>query len=74
MLSNYPDNIRMFDNDPRSPFYSGKDETEILYLCEECKEEEVEFDKMHYISPLENQGLCCECAKNDDVRIIWMGE
>lgn len=26
-MSNYPENIRQFDNDPRSPFYSGPDST-----------------------------------------------
>jgi len=70
----YPDDIRSYDHVPGSPFYVGKDETEILYLCEECKDEEVEFTDMHYISPMEDNGLCNECAKNDHVRIIWMGE
>jgi len=37
--SNYPDDIRMYDNDPRSPFYSEPD------ACEYCETElEVETD------------------------------
>jgi len=28
---NYPDDIRQYDNDPRSPFYVGDEE-----CCEEC--------------------------------------
>lgn len=71
---NYPDDIRSFDHVPGSPFYAGKDETEILYVCEECKDEEVEYPAMHYISPMEDSGLCNKCAENDQVRIIWMGE
>ena len=26
-MSDYPENIRQFDNDPRSPFYNGPDST-----------------------------------------------
>lgn len=32
-MSNYPDDIRQFDNDPRSPFYEHP-------ICEVCHEEE----------------------------------
>jgi hypothetical protein len=32
-MNNYPDDIRMYDNDPRSPFYVEPP------TCEECEEE-----------------------------------
>lgn len=32
-MDNYPDNIRQFDDDPRSPFYQGS-----TVRCEECRE------------------------------------
>lgn len=35
-MSNYPDDVRQHDHDPRSPFYEGHEE------CEECGEEEDE--------------------------------
>jgi hypothetical protein len=33
-MDNYPDDIRMYDHDPRSPFYSGPD----YVLCDRCYE------------------------------------
>ena len=32
---NYPDNIRQFDNDPRSPFFNDPD----YELCSKCDKE-----------------------------------
>lgn len=43
---NYPDDIRRFDDDPRSPFFDGGDEPEPI-LCEgcSCPESECECDE-----------------------------
>ena len=37
-MSNYPDDIRSYDSDPRSPFYNGD------VLCSECGDEMGEID------------------------------
>ena len=34
-MVNYPDDIRQYDDDPRSPFYDGKQERFIEYLTQE---------------------------------------
>lgn len=46
MSSNYPEDIRMYDHDPRSPFYQGD------VLCPHCGEDldEVDFELFRCIS------------------------
>ena len=52
-MSNYPDDIRRYDNDPRSPFYEEPD------CCEEC-DAELEGD-------LDEDGkIHMECGECDD--------
>ena len=47
---NYPDDIRNYDNDPRSPFY---DEPETYSSC--CKAEAEEWEK--------DECICPECGE-----------
>lgn len=35
-FDNYPDDIRSYDHDPRSPFYNGPDESELGSFCQLC--------------------------------------
>lgn len=57
--SNYPDDIRMYDNDPRSPFYSEAD------ACECCDTElEVETDCDDHGNTFSNESCPnSECEK-----------
>lgn len=38
-MSNYPDDIRMYDKDPRSPFYDGPEEEDFCERCDELLDE-----------------------------------
>ena len=51
MSDNYPDDIRQYDNDPRSPFYDppscphcGEDLIEETCPCQEEEEEDLDYD------------------------------
>lgn len=46
--SNYPDDIRRYDNDPRSPFYVEPD------YCDECGDDELEDGRC---------ASCCSSAR-----------
>jgi hypothetical protein len=37
-MDNYPDDIRKYDNDPRSPFYVSERWDELAWLCPVCDE------------------------------------
>lgn len=60
-MSNYPDDIRSYDNDPRSPFYDDRQR------CEECGAicDEEDF----YTDSEDNSvGVCAYCKHE------WMEE
>jgi len=56
-MSNYPDNIRQYDNDPRSPFYSEGP------MCPEC-EEPLECDSQDEFGCPEL--YCTNCLDDED--------
>ena len=55
-MSNYPDDIRDFDNDPGSPFYEGN------ACCDECGEE-LEVTGLDEYGDAETACLNDECEK-----------
>ncbi len=55
-MSNYPDDIRDFDNDPGSPFYQGN------ACCDECGEE-LEVTGLDEYGDAETSCLNDECEK-----------
>lgn len=59
-MSNYPDDIRNYDHDPRSPFYDGPDDDQDPIYCEECGEE-MEFDDGL------NKEICPFCDKDANI-------
>ena len=54
-MSNYPDDIRSYDDDPRSPFYKG-DTVQIVCKEDYCGAE----SEVH-----ENCDFCPECGSSD---------
>ena len=61
---NYPDDIRRYDDDPRSPFYDGERH------CPECggNENDVECEPGHCVEDDECE-TCGGCGEVPDVRI-----
>lgn len=59
-MDNYPDDIRNFDNDPRSPFY-------VEPICRECGMEEIDCicnDRCDECGELRNRVVDeCTCNK-----------
>jgi len=50
-MFNYPDDIRDYDNDPRSPYYRGR------YKCAECGEE---------VLFVNDEGICEDCEAENN--------
>jgi len=51
LMSNYPDNIRQFDNHPMSPFY-----VEPTYVCAQC-------NTPNEIADMRTETCCKQCAE-----------
>jgi hypothetical protein len=52
-VSNYPDDIHNYDNDPRSPFFVDPN-----YVCDGCNQAFEECD-------MGNERYCWECMRNE---------
>ena len=56
-MSNYPDDIRKYDNDPRSPFY-----VETYTHCEQC---EKKLDEEEGVVEYEDSCFCSHDCKDE---------
>ena len=61
-MSNYPDNIRDFDNHPMSPFYNEPDD---VYICWNCSEVTDEDELEEVETPKNGTQLICEDCIED---------
>ena len=77
MRGNYPDDIRMYDHDPRSPFYDGPDEAEIEAEIEDARDtltDETASLRAHLTRLGIDHAVCADADGGDVWARLYVGD